>query len=72
MLYSLIKVASAYKEGNGYVFNPETTLGIIYGELNPPFNSDRVNAVKELFESGSIHFRVTKYIKEEIWCKFLT
>lgn len=70
MLYSLIKVASAYKEGKGYVFNPETTLGIIYGELNPPFNSDRVNAVKELFESGSIHFRVTEHIKEEIWCKF--
>ena len=26
--------------------------------------------VKELFERGNIHFRVTKHIKEEIWCKF--
>lgn len=36
MLYSLIKVASSHKEGQGYVFNPDTTLGIIYGELNAP------------------------------------
>ena len=70
MLYSLIKVASSHKEGQGYVFNPDTTLGIIYGELNAPFDSERVRMVKELFERGNIHFRVTKHIKEEIWCKF--
>lgn len=50
MLYSLIKVASSHKEGQGYVFNPDTTLGIIYGELNAPFDSERVRMVKELFE----------------------
>ena len=66
MLYSLIKVASSHKEGQGYVFNPDTTLGIIYGELNAPFDSERVRMVKELFERGNIHFRVTKHIKEEI------
>lgn len=70
MLYSLIKVASSHKEGQGYVFNPDTTLGIIYGELNAPFDSERVRMVKELFERGNIHFLVTKHIKEEIWCKF--
>ena len=31
MIYSLIKVAS-HKEGNGYVFDPETTIGIVLEE----------------------------------------
>ena len=35
ILYALIKVAS-HKEGNGYCFNPETTIGIIFGELTAP------------------------------------
>ncbi len=30
IIYSLIKVAS-HREGKEYVFNPETTIGIIYG-----------------------------------------
>ena len=33
LLYSVIKVA-AHKEATGYYFNPETTIGIIFGELN--------------------------------------
>lgn len=31
VIHSFIKVAS-HKENNGYCFNPETTLGIIFGE----------------------------------------
>lgn len=38
IMYSLIKVAS-HKEGNGYFFNPETTVGIIFGELNAPLTA---------------------------------
>ena len=69
ILHSLIKVAS-HKEGNGYCFDPATTIGIIFGELTPPYESDRVCAVEELFADTGIHFRHTKYIREEMWSKF--
>ena len=69
VLRSLIKVAS-HKEENGYYFNPETTLGIIFGELAAPFDSERVQAIESLFADTGIHFRSTEFIREEIWEKF--
>lgn len=69
ILYSLIKVAS-HKEGNGYCFDPETTIGIIFGELSEPYDSERVEAVKELFSDTGLHFRATEYIREEMWSKY--
>lgn len=69
VLRSLIKVAS-HKEENGYYFNPETTLGIIFGELVAPFDSERVQAIESLFADTGIHFRSTEFIREEIWGKF--
>ncbi len=69
IMYSLIKVAS-HKEENGYFFNPETTVGIIFGELNAPFDSERINAIRELFEKSELNFRVTENIREEVWSKF--
>lgn len=69
VLYSLIKVAS-HKEEKGYYFNPETTLGIIFGELDAPYESERVKAVRELFLDTGIHYRSTEHIMEEIWSKF--
>ena len=45
---SLIKVAS-HKEGSGYYFDPETTIGIIFGEFEAPYNSERVEAIEKLF-----------------------
>lgn len=69
LLYSVIKVA-AHKEATGYYFNPETTIGIIFGELNAPYQSERVQAVGALFENTGIHYRATEYIREEMWSKF--
>ena len=69
ILHALIKVAS-HKEGNGYCFNPETTIGIIFGELTAPYQSERVQAIEDLFADTGLHYRVTEYIKEEMWCKF--
>ena len=69
VLRSLIKVAS-HKEENGYYFNPETTLGIIFGGLAAPFDSERVQAIESLFADTGIHFRSTEFIREEIWGKF--
>lgn len=69
VLPALIKVAS-HRTGDGVRFDPETTIGIIYGELTAPFDSDRVQAVRALFADTGIHFRVTEHIREEIWSKF--
>ena len=69
VLHSLIKIAS-HKEGNGYYFNPETTIGIIFGELTAPYQSERVQAVEALFKDTGLHYRVTEHIREEIWSKF--
>ena len=69
VLYSLIKVAS-HREGDGYHFDPETTIGIVFGETSAPFCSDRVRAVERLFEGTGIHCRSTEFIREEIWSKF--
>ena len=69
ILYALIKVAS-HKKGDGYCFNPETTIGIIFGELEAPYESERVGAVKKLFSETGLHFRSTEHIREEMWSKF--
>lgn len=49
ILYSFIKVASQKKE-DGYHFDPETTVGIYFGELQQPYESERVKAVDDIFE----------------------
>ena len=60
IIYSLIKVAS-HREEKEYVFNPETTIGIIYGEEV---------AIRDLFDGTGLNYRVTEHIKEEIWSKY--
>ena len=69
LLYSFIKVAS-HKEADGYHFDPDATLGVIYGERFAPFESERVKAVRELFMDSGVNFRVTEHIQEEMWSKF--
>ena len=69
VIHSCIKVAS-HKENNGYCFNPETTLGIIFGETEEPYYSERVKAIEELFSNTGLHYRYTDYILEEMWAKF--
>lgn len=69
VLHSMIKVAS-HKGADGYHFDPETTVGIVFGEISAPFESDRVRAINELFTGTGIHFRHTEFIREEIWSKF--
>ena len=69
VIRSLIKVAS-HKEADGFHFDPDATLGIIFGEQEAPFQSERVQAIVELFEGSSIHYRVTEHIREEMWAKF--
>ena len=69
LLHAVIKVAS-HKENDGYVFKPEATLGIIFGEVSAPYDSERVQAVLDLFSGTGLHYRATDCILEEIWSKF--
>ena len=69
MLYSVIKIAS-HREGEGFYFDPETTVGIIFGEKEAPYDSEKVKAVEELFARSPLHFQATKCIMEELWSKF--
>lgn len=69
ILYSLIKVAS-HKEDTGYYFDPETTIGIILGEAETPYQSERIKAINALFSAGRLNHRVTEHIREEMWSKF--
>lgn len=69
VLPALIKVASC-RDGQGYRFDPETTIGIIFGEWEPPFRSERIQAIEALFADTGLHYRATQYIREEIWSKF--
>ena len=55
VIRSLIKVAS-HKESDGFHFDPDATMGIIFGEQEAPFQSERVQAIVELFE-GSVHMQ---------------
>lgn len=69
LLYSLIKIAS-HHEGRGVCFTPESTMGIVFGEAEPPFASERALAVEKLMQKADIHIRRTDCIKEEMWAKF--
>ncbi len=68
MIYSLIKVAS--RKDDGYRFDPETTIGIVFGEKQEPYHSERIQAIASLFKNTGLHYRTSDYIQEEIWSKF--
>lgn len=70
IIYSLIKVASARK-GSSIHFDPETTIGIIYGEIDRERPRDRMEALDRLFAGTGLHYWESSVIKSEIWSKFL-
>ncbi len=69
ILPAFIKVAS-HKEADGYHFDPATTIGIIFGEAQAPFESERVRAVCAAFAETGMHYHATNHIREEMWSKF--
>ena len=65
---ALIKVASERKQNRVY-FDPESTIGIVYGEKDGK-SSERTRAIEKLFEGTGLHYRETNVILSEIWSKF--
>lgn len=69
IVYSLIKVASERRD-NEVKFDPETTIGIIYGEKDMSRSQERIEALDILFSNTGINYRSTDVILSEIWSKF--
>ena len=69
IVHSLIKVASE-RRGNQVVFDPETTIGIVYGEADINRGTGRIEALNDLFADTGLHYRATDVILTEIWSKF--
>ena len=69
IVHSLIKVASE-RRGNEVRFDPETTIGIVYGERDMSRSKERIEALDNLFNNTGIHYRSTDVILSEIWSKF--
>ncbi len=65
---ALIKVASERKQNRVY-FDPESTIGIVYGEKDG-CSSERTSAIAKVFEGTGLHYRETNVILPEIWSKF--
>lgn len=69
IVHSLIKVASE-RVGNSIKFDPVTTIGIIYGEMDLSKGRERTDALTKLFEDTGLKYRETDVILSEIWSKF--
>ncbi len=72
IVYALIKIASE-RRGNEIRFAPETSIGMVYGEIKEnggPERTERTDALNALFEGTGLHYRVTENILSEMWVKF--
>ena len=69
LIYSLIKIAS-HREDDGYHFDPDAMKGIILGEVDAPYDSERIRAIDRLLARSRLRYRVTEHIMEEMWSKF--
>ena len=70
ILYSLIKIASV-RDGQQVSFVPPAgPLGIYFGETQPPYDSDRVLAVADLFNETPVNYHIRDQIRTDIWSKF--
>lgn len=65
---AMIRVQSE-RTGNQVRFNPETCVGMIYGELDPTY-TERTDALNRLFEGTGLHYSAVEHILSEIWKKF--
>lgn len=69
ILYSLCNAIDANREGNNVDF---TTYGIIYfGEKTNTVYSEKVNAVKNLFDRAGIDYKIPENMMRALWYKFM-
>lgn len=69
MLYSVMRIASV-REGNRITFSPENTAGVFVGEKGIFTPTERVLALKALFENTDIRFHFVEDIVLDMWTKY--
>ncbi|MDO4493426.1 MAG: 2-dehydropantoate 2-reductase [Clostridia bacterium] len=70
MVHALIKVQSE-RRGSDIRFDPETTVGIVYGEADPQAPEERTEALGRLFARTPLRTRLSRNIVAEMWAKYL-
>lgn len=72
IIYSMIRISSE-RTANNIRFNGETTPGLYFGEPKQSEQaepSEKIAAVKTLFDGTPIHYHISKDIITDIWEKF--
>ena len=67
MIYSVMKIASRRTEQIRY--NPDITLGVFFGEKDGVL-SERILAIRDLFEGTPVNYHIRENIMQEIWYKY--
>ena len=70
MVYSIIRISSK-RVGREVSFNPPGEgMGIFFGEKQAPCQTERIRAIKDLFDQSLLRSAVSEDILGEIWTKF--
>ena len=70
MVYSIIRISSK-RVGREVSFNPPGEgMGIFFGEKQAPCQTERIRAIKDLFDQSLLRSTVSEDILGEIWTKF--
>lgn len=69
VIYSFMKIVAARKDAT-VTFNPETTVGLLFGEKGTSKKSERVLAIMELLDEMGLHYQVEEDIISSQWTKF--
>lgn len=69
MLYAVMRIASVRKN-NQITFSPEYTAGVYIGEKEQKEPTERVQAVKELFQETKIKVHFVEDIILDMWIKY--
>ena len=69
IVYSVMRISSVRK-GNEILFNPEMTAGVFIGERDYKEPTERVLAVRELFENAGLHHHFVEDIVLDMWHKY--
>ena len=68
VMYSLMKI-SIQRVADSVTFDPEGGLGVVFGEVDGS-SSERVEALKAVFDGSALHYSVSADIIKDLWFKF--
>lgn len=69
MLYALMRIQAWRRDGE-FLFDPEGTAGMFFGEIHSREKTERVLAVEELLDGTGIRCTFVPDIQGEIWNKY--